>query len=265
MPTIETINPAPGKKLRFISDLHYGHERSEAISPEKLATRLTAGVDILVTVGDTAETRVCEWQERGKQLREQLRAACTTRGVQLIEISGNHDPDITPLLIRFWDGKAVAMHGHALYKEVAPWSWEYLRNKAACQALIAQYPNCDSNLEERLELSRAMCCLTPPILRREGIKNKYLRGLLHCFWPPQRPFNIIRSWLTCGRRAERFAQQFFPQAQVVVLGHFHRSGHWHYGQRHIYNTGAWFKHATPFYLDMQDGRVTQYAPVTSLM
>lgn len=264
MPTIETVNPAPGKKLRFISDLHYGHERCEAPSPAKLVQRLLNGIDILVTVGDTAETRPCDWQERGMQLREELRTACREKNVQLLEISGNHDPDIAPLLIRFWDGKVIAMHGHALYKEVAPWSWEYLGHKQECNKLIASYPNSDTCLEDRLELSRAMCRLTPPILRRNGIKNKYLRGLLHCFWPPQRPLNIIRCWLSCGRRTNQFANQFFPAAQVVITGHFHRSGHWHYGNRHIYNTGAWFKHASPYYLDMQDGKVTHYGPVTNL-
>lgn len=258
MSAIHTINPQAGAKVRFISDLHYGHERCEAPEPAALAPALLDGIDMLVLVGDTAETRVCAWQERGMALREVLRNECRQRGVQLVEISGNHDPDVPALLVRFWDGKVVAMHGHALYKEVAPWSWEYLNFKAKCQELIRKHPNSDTDLEERLELSRAMCRLTPPILRRDGIKNRYLRGLLHCFWPPQRPLNIIRCWLTCGRRANRFAEQFFPEAEVVVLGHFHRSGHWQYGQRHIYNTGAWFRHASPYYLDMQDGKVLYY-------
>ena len=92
-------------------------------------------------VGDTAETRVCAWQERGMALREVLRNECRQRGVQLVEISGNHDPDVPALLVRFWDGKVVAMHGHALYKEVAPWSWEYLNFKAKCQELIRKHPS----------------------------------------------------------------------------------------------------------------------------
>ena len=228
----------------------------------ELTSKLTQGCDMLVLVGDTAETRVCAWQERGKALREELRQACREQGVQLVEISGNHDPDIAPLLVHFWGGKVTAMHGHALYKEVAPWSWEYLRHKKVCRELIATYPECDTNLEHRLELSRAMCQLTKPILRREGIRNKYLRGLLHCFWPPQRPFQIIRCWLTCGKRANRFAEQFFPKTETFVLGHFHRSGHWQFGKRHIYNTGAWFRHASPYYLDMKDATVITYKKIT---
>lgn len=265
MPTIEHLNPAPGALVRFVSDWHLGHERCEAPAPATILPRLLEGVDMLVMVGDTAETRICSWQEQAQRLRAELREQCRIRNVQLVEISGNHDPDIEPLLIHFWDGKVVAMHGHALYKEVAPWSWEYLNNKEKCHALIATYPDCDTNLESRLELSRDMCQLTPPILRREGIRNRYLRSLLHCFWPPQRPWNILRCWFTCGRRANRFANQFLPAAEVLILGHFHRSGHWRFGKRHIYNTGAWFKHATPYFVDMKDGRVLQYSPLRQLL
>lgn len=251
------IEPAPGVRVRFISDMHYGHERCEAPTPQELMEGME-GIGMLVVVGDMAETRKCPWQERGIALREELRSLCAGRGIQLVEISGNHDPDTPALLALFWQGRVAAMHGHALYKEVAPWSWEYLRNKKACRQLIATVPDCDTNLESRLELSRAMCTLTPPIMRREGIKNRYLRSFLHCFWPPQRPMRIVWGWLTCGRRAERFIRRFLPGTETLILGHFHRYGHWTYGKRTIFNTGAWFKHATPYAVDMQDGHVIAY-------
>lgn len=263
MPTIESIDPAPGTLVRFISDLHYGHERCEAPPPAELAELLLRdGVGMLVVVGDLAETRKCLWQESGKKLRNELREECRRRGVQLVEISGNHDPDIEPLLVRFWGGRVVAMHGHALYREVAPWSWEYLRNKEKCRALIASYRERDHELPARLELSREMCQLTTPILRREGIRNKYLRGFMHCFWPPQRPLNIVWSWLSCAHRAENFARRYFPEAEVVVLGHFHRFGNWRMRHRHILNTGAWFRHASPYYLDMKDAQVLAYKRIS---
>lgn len=263
METIKSIEPPPGMLVRFISDLHYGHERCEAPAPAQLAEMLLSdNVGMLVVVGDLAETRQCAWQEQGKKLREELRRECRNRGVELIEISGNHDPDVPPLLINFWGGKVVAMHGHALYREVAPWSWEYLRNKQKCKTLIASYRDREHNLKDRLELSREMCQLTTPILRREGIRNKYLRGFMHCFWPPQRPFNIVWTWLTCSRRAELFARRYFPQAEVLILGHFHRFGNWKSKHRHILNTGAWFRHATPYRVDMQDARVLSYEKIS---
>jgi exonuclease SbcD len=122
MGCIIDIEPPPGALVRFISDLHLGHERCEAPPMEQLA-ELLQGVDILVVAGDLAETRPCAWQERGLAARNEFRSLCQANGVQLMEISGNHDPDTPALMARFWGGRVVAMHGHALHKEVAPWSW----------------------------------------------------------------------------------------------------------------------------------------------
>lgn len=264
MSCIIDIEPPPGCVVRFISDLHLGHERSEVPSVAALEP-LLRGIGMLVIVGDLAETRPCSWQAAGMAAREELRTLCRRHEVQLVEISGNHDPDTPALLARFWGGRVVAMHGHALHKEVAPWSWEYLRNKTACKQLIRSCPDADENLERRLELSREMSCLTPPIMRREGIRNPLLRGFMHCFWPPQRPWGIVWSWLTCGRKAELFARHYFPDAEVLIFGHMHRSGYWKSGSRQIFNTGAWFRHATPYVIDMRDSRVISYHKLTDIV
>lgn len=256
---IRHLEPAPGTRVRVVSDLHLGHERCE-VPPFSRLESLLEGTDMLIVAGDMAETRVCPWQEQGMARREALRNMCREKGVELVEVSGNHDPDVPTLLLQLWGGRVAIMHGHALYKEVAPWSWEYLRNKAACQELIRRYTDAETSLESRLELSREMCQLTAPILRREGIRNPLLRGFMHCFWPPERPFRIVWSWLSCGRRAEQFARQYLPRAEILILGHFHRSGSWSFSSRRILNTGAWFRHASPYVVDMQDARILRYYP-----
>ncbi len=257
-PLILHRTPPSGARVRVVSDLHLGHERCEAPGIHELAPLLLEGVDMLVVAGDLAENSL----EDGLACRRALTSLCQERGVELISLAGNHDPNSGPLMLSLWGGKAVIMHGHALYKQGSPWGWEYLHNKDLFEACIERFPNCDHSLEERLELSSQICQLTTPILRREGIRNRYLRGLLHCFFPPQRPMRIVWSWLTCGRRAEAFARRFFPEAEVVVLGHFHRSGCWTYGRRTIVNTGAWFKHATPWMADLQDGKLVSYRKAT---
>lgn len=255
---IQHLNPKPGEIVRVVSDLHLGHERCEVPSIPELAP-LLSGIQYLIVAGDLAETRACEWRDKGLQLREEFRALCRQHNVTLVELSGNHDPDIQPMVASLWEGNTVIMHGHAVFKEVAPWSWEYLRNKSACHNLINQYPEADSNLTQRLELARVMCQLTAPIMRREGIKNPLIRGFMHCFWPPQRPLGIIRGWLTGGRKANQFAEKYLPQTENLILGHFHRSGTWHFGKRTVANTGAWFRHATPYFADLSDGKLIRYA------
>lgn len=257
--SILELNPPAGARVRVISDWHLGHERCE-VPGEDAMLRVMENADILISAGDLAETRPNEWQERGLAARDRFRTLCRERGVQLIEIAGNHDPDVEPLLVKLWNGRVVIMHGHALYKEVAPWSWEYLNNKEKCRDCIRSFADADTDLVSRLELSRAMSQLTPPIMRR-AIRNRYLRGFLHCFWPPQRPLGIVLCWLTCGLRAEHFARRYFPEAETLILGHFHRGLAARYGKRRIYNTGAWFIHATPYAVDLLDGRVTAYGRI----
>ncbi len=259
-PHILHLDPPPDARVRVVSDLHLAHERCEAPPVEQLSS-LLEGVDVLVVAGDLAEMREAQWRERGIALRDEMQQLCRERGVTLICLAGNHDPDAGALLLSLWGGRVVIMHGHALYKQGSPWGWEYLRNKKLFHECIAHYPQADSSLEERLELSYQVSRLTPPILRREGIKNRYLRGFLHCFFPPQRPLSIVWCWLTSGWRTEAFARRFFPQAELVVLGHFHRSGRWSFGTRTIVNTGAWFKHATPWQADLQNGHLVAYRPV----
>ncbi len=256
-PLILRLAPSPGTRVRVLSDLHLGHERCEVPSVQALAP-LLEGVDMLVIAGDLAECREGEWQSIGYTRRQEVIELCRQHGVELITLAGNHDPDAGSLQLELWGGKVVIMHGHALYKTSSPWGWEYLRNKERFHECIARFPNCDRSLEERLELSSRLSRLTTPVMRRKGIRNRHLRGLLHCFFPPRRPLAIVWCWLTCGWRTERFARRFFPQAEVVVLGHFHRSGRWSYGKRTIVNTGAWFRHATPWLADLKDGKLVDY-------
>ena len=263
MPTVICHEPEPGERVRFVSDLHLGHERC-CLPAAELLPGLVSGCDTLVLNGDMAETRPCEWRERALALRARLLEQCERAGVRTILLAGNHDPDVPPMLLKLWGGSVAAMHGHALYREVAPWSWEYLRHKQECRALIAAHPEADDDLAARLELSRAMSMLHRPIMRRSSALPGPLRSLMHCFWPPERPWAIVRCWLRSAALANAFAEHYLPGVRTLVLGHFHRSGQWQFPRCRVYNTGAFFKHATPFFLDLQDGRVLHYAPVRSL-
>ncbi|XBD74962.1 hypothetical protein ABFY27_02920 [Akkermansia massiliensis] len=51
---------------------------------------------------------------------------------------------------------------------MAPWGWEYLKNKQASRELIAAFPEADTDLRRRLELARAMSVLVPPFTRVPG-------------------------------------------------------------------------------------------------
>ena len=263
MPRILDIDPTAGCLVRFLSDLHLAHKRSLAPTPQELLAHMD-GVGMLVLCGDTAETReTCVERDRSIAMRDELRRLCSQRGIELIELAGNHDPDLEPMLARFWGGRVIAMHGHALLKVVSPWSREYMRCKPRVQAILEEHPRAEEDLEANLErtacVARELSHRVPGPTRRGG-RNPF-HEFYHCFWPPQRPLSIVTSWLTCGRKAEQWARRFVPEAELLIIGHFHRSGRWQYGRRTILNVGAWFEHATPYVVDVKDAQLLRYEPL----
>lgn len=258
MPYIIDIEPPPGCLVRFISDLHLAHKRSTAPTPAQLLEHME-GVGMLVLCGDTVELREHgPIEEKSLACREELRQLCEQKGIRLIEIAGNHDPYVEPMLVRFWGGKVAATHGHAVLDVVSPWSREYLEHKEAVHAILAAQPNPPS-LEARLERTRLVALeLARQIPERHKKRRGILQELRHCFWPPGRPLRIVWNWLTCCARTERWMHRYMPDTELLVFGHFHRSGRWHRGKLTLLNTGAWFEHATPYAVDMKDGQLLRY-------
>lgn len=185
--------------------------------------------------------------------------------MQPVLLAGNHDPDEKAGLLKLQGGRICALHGHALFREVAPWGWEYLKNKQVSRELIAAFPEAEADLLRRLELARAMSVLVPPVYTCSGThQNKLVRFLAHSAWPPERPVRILLAWLTMMRRMGKFADRFFPEAEVVIFGHLHRravSGK--KGRRLYVNLGACFRHARCWAADVTPERgvsIRSYTP-----
>jgi len=258
MSMIRQITPPAGALVRIISDLHYGHAHCQAPEPKELIDTMGA-VDILVIAGDLAETRKGAWMELAKSKRDEFRQLCAEQGIDLIEIAGNHDPDVPCMMLSLWQGSCVIIHGHALFDEVAPWGWEYLSDKATTKSIIAQYPERESNIEQRLMLARDISMNIKPIFHaKKEFHFNCLNKLFHCIWPPARPISIIRAWIEVPFRASRFADCFAPQCKNLIFGHVHRCGKWKKKGRTLITTGAWFKHASPAVVDMRDGEIISY-------
>ncbi len=263
MSAILHIEPPPGCTVRILSDLHLAHPRSSAPSPRQLVESMS-GVDMLILAGDTAETRLTSPErDRSMQCRDELRALCHQRGLHLVELSGNHDPDVDAQLALLWNAKVAVMHGHALLPCISPWSREFFACAAEVKRMIASRPLAAHHLEERLLLARDLSHLLGlhvPTSIPSPASFRLLREAYYCFWPPQRPLHILAAWLSCGRRAQAFCNRFLPSTNLLVIGHFHRPGQWRSPHRRIFSTGAWFQHASPFAVDLRDARLLRYAP-----
>ena len=136
---------------------------------------------------------------------------------------------------------------------------------ASLRELIAAFPEAEADLLRRLELARAMSVLVPPVYTRSGThQNKLVRFLAHSAWPPERPVRILLAWLTMMRRMGKFADRFFPEAEVVIFGHLHRravSGK--KGRRLYVNLGACFRLARCWAADVTPERgvsIRSYTP-----
>ena len=267
MSLVAEIDPPPGSTVRFVSDLHLGDPRSGAPSPTEFL-RLMHGVDLLALCGDTAETHPsCVYRARAEDLRGELRELCARQGIRMIELAGNHDPDIELQMVRLWQGKVVAMHGHALLRSVAPWSREFSGCEETVRHLLEQVPS-SAPTDERLELARRISMLLgEEKAHAAALPTAYppfLREIHHCFWPPLRPLRIVQAWLSCARLAREWCQRREPDAGLFIFGHFHRGLIRRYRNLTLVNTGAWFSHATPYVADVRDARLVRYASLNDL-
>ena len=172
---IQELDLAPGERARFISDIHFGHAKALAREPEELGF-LLEGCSHLVVCGDLSETRESPCREEGLEKRARFLRMCRDAGVQPVLLAGNHDPDEKAGLLKLQGGRICALHGHALFREVAPWGWEYLKNKQVSRELIAAFPEAEVDLLRRLELARTMSVLVPPVYTCSGThQNKLVR------------------------------------------------------------------------------------------
>ncbi len=236
-------------KVRFISDLHLGHPKSKTTDVRQLQF-LFKGCTHLVVCGDLCEDRASPYQEKGREMRDTFISMCTNAGVKLILLAGNHDPNEEASILHIKGHKLYALHGHALFKNVAPWGWEYLKNKKLCLELINAFPDADTNIHSRTQLAREMSLIVPPIFhQKKKTKNKLLGFLLHSAWPPERPIQIIRAWITMLEKMHRFSQTFFNDSEIVIFGHFHRRAYSYKKNRLCLNLGASFRHAQPYTAD----------------
>lgn len=242
-----------GGIVRFVSDLHLGHPGG-LLKTEEQFRLLVAGCSTLVVCGDYSETRPGPYREDGERMRGLFEEVCRKEGVGLVVLCGNHDPDEPEAIATYAGGKLIALHGHELFREVAPWGREYLYHKREAKREMARFPDADRDLGQCLARARALSLFVPPVVRKKERSRSGLFDLMkNACWPPTRAVRILLAWLTMGRRVDRFTERFFPDARIVCYGHLHRRViHRRHGRLYI-NTGALFKNARAYAVDVQGG------------
>lgn len=241
--------------IRILSDLHLGHkvsriERVTALRP------LIAGAGTVVFNGDTWQELAERYHERSAEMLAELKDLCAAEGAARVFLSGNHDPGWPgPGWLELAGGRVIVTHGDALLYDSSPWKREILRAGQQVKEIWAQFPAAGHDAEERLrlarEIARRLCSVEDP----QG--RSFIRRAWDAVRPPQRAFKMIRAWCTQGRMGARFCRHYFPQAEALVIGHFHHQGCWRRNGRLIINTGSFVSPGRAHWVTWHDGQLTR--------
>ncbi len=237
--------------VRVLSDLHLGHKISR-ISNVNALRPLISGAGTVIFNGDTWQELARPFFERSKVMLEDLRVLCREEGAEAIFLSGNHDPGWSgPGWMALAEGRIVITHGDALLFDGSPWKREILVNGRRVMELWREHPEAASDIEQRMrvarKLARELCSVEHPTGR-----NILLRAW-DAALPPQRAMKMLEAWFTQAAEGARFCERYFPAAEFLIIGHFHREGSWLAGGRRVINTGSFMAPGRADWVEWNDG------------
>lgn len=235
----------------ILSDLHLGHAASRIKSAEQIRS-LLEGVGTVVFNGDTFQELASDFRPRSEALMAELRCLCDELGVEPVFLPGNHDPGWNGKgWVELGGGKIVATHGDAVMRGGSPWSRESIARNDQVRELWAENPRAEYDPGERLSLAKKMAMLLRPPKIPKG--RSIGRRAMDAINPPRRAFEILRVWWQQSDYAADFLRQYFPSAEVLVIGHFHSRGVWSKSGRLIVNTGAFVYPHHSMWVSYEDG------------
>jgi predicted phosphodiesterase len=229
----------------IISDLHLGHRASQVRNAEELVPILKEARSVIFN-GDTVEMRTPVDRPVGRHMAAVIARLCHSIGCRPTFVNGNHDPAVSKIdHLDLMDGRILVTHGDILFLGVAPWSRQALAyRKIHLRALANLGPDALMNFEKRL-LAAKRTSIKLQLLERpvtEHSKAPKLTVLVQQFWPPHRPFMILRAWLQTPTLAARLCDLFRPNTKYVIVGHTHYPGVWKRGPFTVINTGSYVLH-----------------------
>ena len=238
------------RRVVVLSDVHLGHAATQ-VNEVKFLGPLLEGADEVIFNGDTCEQTVSAWREKGRAQLAELKLLCARLGAEARFLTGNHDPDVDGEgWVDLRGGQIFVTHGDMILSDVAPWSLECIERRARIREVVEEFKGDVSTLDglhRRTQLVEEE--LRPSEEPRLGSKGRMY--LWTALWPPMRPLNILRVWLTMFAKAERFTERFRPTSEVFLFGHFHRPGIRRRGSRIYCNTGAFMRGARALMVELE--------------
>jgi len=238
--------------VRILSDLHLGHRISRIASVESLRP-LIAGTRRVVFNGDTWQELARPFRERSAVMLDELRGLCAEEGVEPVFLPGNHDPGWPGEgWMELAGGRILVTHGDAFFPEGSPWCREAMQQREAVGELWRRRGEAATGPAERIVVAREMARL---LAAREYPKGRRIwQRAFDAVRPPRRAFEILRVWATQADAAVDFAERYFPRAEIIIKGHFHRSGVWQRRGKLVVNLGAFMNPCRALWADFDGSR-----------
>ncbi|MEM9080808.1 MAG: metallophosphoesterase [Verrucomicrobiota bacterium] len=222
--------------LRIVSDWHMGHPASRVGSVERMFI-LLEGVGTLIMAGDGREELVVGWRQQADEMWDELLRACEERGIEVISLTGNHDPDVSE---EGWllcdEGRIFVTHGDLFYETASPWSCKLFAFREEVTAMVKEARK--ETLEDRWRLAVRIGRFLRPA---KPLSANLLVQIYKAVWPPDRLLAIRHTWADFPRQACEFVDCYVPGVETVVCGHFHRMGDFRRGGKRVLNLGAMHK------------------------
>lgn len=226
----------------ILSDTHLGRPHAAVAGVSHLRP-LWQGADRLIINGDVAEVHHPQhWSKAACEVLK-LYDMCEEDGVELVLLSGNHDPYLSDIRhLHLAEGAVFVTHGDVLHPAIAPWSPAAGRIRAAHDAALAQLdPPTRATLEARLSAAQHASLAEWQDLRVEA-EQSTIPGMLIRPWAIAQ---VLAYWRRIPKLAASFMAEHAPAAQYMLFGHTHRPGIWSIGPRTVINTGGFGWPGTP--------------------
>lgn len=241
--------------VRILSDLHLGHRISRIGSASALRP-LIAGAGTVVFNGDTWQELDEPFVARATTLLAELRSICAEEGADTVFLSGNHDPGWEgPGWLELADGRIVITHGDALLPGGSPWKREILAAPDRVEGLWQLHPQAGARIDHRIDLARHIARELCTIEQTTG--RHFIQRAWDAAFPPRRALTMIASWNERPAAASRFCDLYFPKAEVIIFGHFHRHGTWVHNGRRIIDTGSFLNPGRAHWIEWKSGWLTR--------
>ncbi len=241
--------------VRVLSDLHLGHRVSRIENVSALRP-LVSGAGTVVFNGDTWQELAAVFREKSAVMLEELKRLCAEEGAEAVFLSGNHDPGWEgPGWVELAEGRIVITHGDSLMFAGSPWKREILVAEERVRELWNQHPAADRDVAERIRLARRIARDLSSVEYSTG--RHFIQRAWDAAVPPMRAMKMIEAWITQGTVGAQFCERYFPKAEVLLIGHFHREGFWIRNRRLVIDTGSFLAPGRAHWVEWNDGWLTR--------